>query len=288
MRCGARAHISGDAPAHRVAAPPAWPRRRLAQHLLTSRRARPACRSAARCTAKRRRFPPARSTPRGRTSGRGSSSRAGAPPRVQNLRIHAGLRGGVVAGPATVRWLIRCRAASVEAERPRSAPAAFSRRCAELSCRESPAHARRAPAPRRAPAAPACTAASAAMAVKPSSSFRLVAKLAGSKRGHVAAQVLARDGHVAQRPGEKAARHRAEGDEGGTELAAGVEHRDLRVARPQRILVCTAAMGCTACAPERRVRHLREPDCTHLAGAHQTPSAPIAVLDRYGLSQRCR
>ena len=41
---------------------------------------------------------------------------------------------------------------------------------------------------------------------------------------------------VAQLAGQEAARQRAERDERDAELAAGVEHRHLGVARPQRVL----------------------------------------------------
>ena len=53
---------------------------------------------------------------------------------------------------------------------------------------------------------------------------------------HGEADVLGRQRRdIAHAAGEKAARDRAEGDEGDAQLPAGVEHGDLGVARPERI-----------------------------------------------------
>ena len=57
------------------------------------------------------------------------------------------------------------------------------------------------------------------------------------KAGHRQADVLRRQRRdVAQLAGQEAAREWTEGDERDAQLAAGVEHRDFGIARPQRVL----------------------------------------------------
>lgn len=107
--------------------------------------------------------------------------------------------------------------------------------------------------------------------------------VAGRKARHGAADVLlVQLGHIGQVAAQEAARDRAEGNEADTELAAGVEHRDLGVARPERILGLQRRDRVHCVGLSQRVgRNLGQADGADLARAHQVAQRAHAVLDRH-------
>ena len=89
-------------------------------------------------------------------------------------------------------------------------------------------------------------------------------------------------GGVAQLTAEKPARERTERDERHAELAAGVEHRDLRVARPERVLALDRRHRVHGMRlAQRRGGDLRQADRPDLPLLHQIRQRPDAVLDRH-------
>jgi hypothetical protein len=89
-------------------------------------------------------------------------------------------------------------------------------------------------------------------------------------------------GHVGQRAGQETARHRAEGDEGHAQLAAGVQHGDLGVARPQRVLGLHRGDRVHRMrAAQRGGRHFAQADRADLALRAPGRPGAHAVLDRH-------
>ena len=249
MRCGARPISKATRPPIEWPATASGPSGASSQHLLGHRAERgQRCRSAARCLVRSGEGLHPHAARRAHTAWSrikpGSSSRVGRaatgsellriPPRPARRRVVARAGHGA---------LVDQRVQPRQRRQPSGrCPRRRSRRCAPPR-RAGNRHMLAARAARPAPAAPACTSSSSAMATKPSSSFRLAAKLAGSKRGMLRRRSRRRGGHVAQRPGEKAACHRAEGDEGGasSRQASSTAISGLRV--HSEYSVCTAAMG---------------------------------------------
>ena len=87
---------------------------------------------------------------------------------------------------------------------------------------------------------------------------------------------------VAQLTAEEPSRERTERDERHAELAAGVEHRDLRVARPERILALDRRHRVHGMRlAQRRGGDLRQADRPDLPLVHQIRQRPDAVRDRH-------
>ena len=90
-------------------------------------------------------------------------------------------------------------------------------------------------------------------------------------------------GHV-QLAGEETTRHRAEGHKSHTQLAAGLQHGNLGVARPQRVLGLQGGDGVHSVgAAQRAGRHFGQAQCAHLAFFHQTRHFAHAVFNGYFL-----
>ena len=103
--------------------------------------------------------------------------------------------------------------------------------------------------------------------------------------GHAQPDVLRRERRqLAQRAGEEPARQRAEGDARDAQLPARVQHGDLDVARPQRVLALDRRHRMDAMRPaNRRGRHLAQPDGPDLALAHEVGQGTDAVFHRHAL-----
>ena len=107
----------------------------------------------------------------------------------------------------------------------------------------------------------------------------------GRKARHATADVLGvQRAHIGEVATQKAPPHRAEGHKRHAQFTAGVEHRNLGVARPQRIL---GLQGCNGVhgmgAAQRGGRHFRQANAADLARAHQVGQRAHAVFNGHAL-----
>src|SRR5687767_10160369 len=99
---------------------------------------------------------------------------------------------------------------------------------------------------------------------------------------HVVADVFRRQRRgVAEAAGQKPAAERAERHQRDPELAAGVEHRDFRIARPQGVLALYRRDRMDGVGPADRPRgHFAQADGTDLPGGDEVGKRTDALLDR--------
>jgi hypothetical protein len=107
-------------------------------------------------------------------------------------------------------------------------------------------------------------------------------KILRRKARHAAANVLGVErGQIQGRIAQETPRDRTESHERGTDVFTGLEHRDLGIATPQRILGLHGADGVHGVGPPQGdLRHFGQADRPHLAGSNQIGHRTHALLDR--------